>query len=64
MTDTQEAAKEALEEFKNTLRSVVKGGDRITATERLRAGLALAVLDDGIPSTKAGYLRHVINGTG
>ncbi len=62
--DTNVTPSEARDKLKTTLRQVANGEPTsATATERMRAALALATLDDGVPSTKAGYLRHVINGT-
>lgn len=67
MSDQQEGSvtpEEAGAELKKTLRSVAYGETgRETGTERMRAAVALAALNNGIPSPIASFVRHVINGT-
>ncbi len=64
MREIDMTPEKAREELKETFRDIIKGEiGSATATERMRAALALATLDDGVPSSKATYIRHVINGT-
>ena len=58
MSENQESGKEVLD---RTLRRVASGGENVNGTERMRAALALAALDNSLDGDMRKMLWVAIN---